>query len=611
MCGIFGTHGIPDHNLFNRMGDLLNHRGPDDSGIYQDKEAKLNLGMRRLEIIDVDGGKQPMISPCGRYALVYNGEIVNAPELRKELKEQGYQFDSSHSDTEVFFKTLIQYGVDGIAKFNGMFAFAFYDKQSQVLTCGRDRFGIKPFYYFCKNGRFAFSSEMKSLLAASADTRELNTQSLFHYLSLLYVPGPQTIFQNVQRLGAGELLSYCCKKKNISVKKWWKPKFVPEKGRSERFWQEEVRSTLSTAVRRWVVADVPVACSLSGGLDSSSIVSLLSQQGSPPKTYSLGFEGEGENEWNELPIAASVSKKWGTEHREIILPVEKLLDDIVDMVWALDEPYGGGLPSWYVYSEMSKDVKVCLTGTGGDELFGNYGKWRPMEGGKIRRMLQRSVSPKHFQECYFNKYSIFMDADKKFRVLGSIDQSVNDTSTFMEKHFFSGNAKNVRDQVAEMEIPLQLNDEFLTMTDRFSMHHSLEARPPFLDNELFDLVARIPSCQRTKIHDYKSLLRNAMKPVLPEKVLSAPKRGFVLPLRTWLQEKLLPLCRMLLDPNRLKKQGIFRPTFYNDFVTPHIEGKMDNTSKIWAVIMFQLWHLVYIDGVAKKPDFTLHDLMKG
>lgn len=606
MCGIAGIHGAQDDGWIGAMNERQHHRGPDDGGVFRDRTAALSLAMRRLAIIDLAGGLQPMSTADERYTLVYNGEIYNARELRTELEAAGERFATDHSDTEVLLRLLVRQGEAALPKLNGMFAFCLYDRARGTLFAARDRFGIKPFHYVAAGGRFAFASELKSLLTLPFVSSTLDRQSLFHYMSLMYVPGTDTILEGIKRLGPGEALTYRLADHALKTVRWWQPSIRPSLGTEAAEWPERLRGVFREAVKRWTLADVPVACSLSGGLDSSAIVGALAESGIPVRTVSLGFTGAGEAAWNELPLARAVAKHWGTEHREIILDPADLLDDLIAMVWHLDEPYGGGLPSWTVFKLMAKEVKVGLTGTGGDELFGNYGKWRPLEGRFAGLLRPREIDAARFETDFFERFYYLSDADKRSRVVASSQHSTATASLLYER--YSAAHGSIRDRVAITDIETQLAEEFLMMTDRFSMAHSLEARTPFLDNEFAALALSVPAALRTKRGDLKGLLRRTVAPLVPEAIRDAPKRGFVIPLKLWLRDRLRPLAERLLEPGRLAKQGIFRPEFHAAFVRPHLDGRADHTNRVWAALMFQLWHLIHLER-SGPPDFALADLL--
>ncbi|MEX2642690.1 MAG: asparagine synthase (glutamine-hydrolyzing) [Acetobacterales bacterium] len=606
MCGIVGLHGPQEDAWIEAMNARQVHRGPDGEGLFRDRDTGLSLAMRRLAILDAEGGAQPMSTPDGRHTIVFNGEIYNAPDLRRDLEAGGHRFRSDHSDTEVLLTLLAAEGPSALPRLDGMFAFALYDRDAGRLFCARDRLGIKPFYYAAVGGRFAFASELKSLLALPFVEPRLNPQALFHYMSLMYVPGADSIVDGVWRLPPGHHLTYRLDDGEVSVARWWRPEFG---GGSAGFGlPRRVREGLADAVSRWSLSDVPIGCSLSGGLDSSSVVGLLAQAGHRVRTYSVGFTGEGEGDWNELPNARAVAEKWGTEHHEIVLQPETLLDDLPQMVWHLDEPYGGGLPSWSVFKAMGADVKVGMTGVGGDELFGNYGKWRELEGDWRERLRGPRDHSALFRREFAERYYYLPDAEKRERVFAPALSGCADTAALLQAVFDARPDLALRDRVAHTDIATQLPDEFLTMTDRFSMAHGVEARTPLLDHRFVEAMLAIPADRRTQRRDLKRLMRRAAVPLLPRHVVHAPKKGFVIPLKLWLRDRLAPLCRRLLDPDRLEAQGLFRRDFHARYVAPHVVGEADHTNRIWAALMFQLWHRVFVEGGGARPDFTLAEL---
>lgn len=603
MCGIVGIHGTQELEWIEAMSGCLVHRGPDDSGLYRDRGADLALAMRRLAIIDLSGGAQPMHSADQRYVIVYNGEIYNARELRSELEGAGVRFVTDHSDTEVLLQLLIREGEACLRRLNGMFAFAFYDSAQRTLLCARDRMGIKPLYYLRDGNRFAFASELKAMLALPFVQRGVDRQSLFDYLSLLYVPGERTILKSVRRLPPGHWLKYSLAEKRVETGSWWRLEYDPDETVPAAEWPIRIREELRAAVGRWSRSDVPVAISLSGGLDSSAIAAVAAQSGTNVSAYSLGFSGAGEEAWNELPFAREVARKWGLPHNEFVLRPEAILDALPDMVRALDEPYAGGLPSWYVFKNMGGNVKVALTGTGGDEMFGNYGKWRPLEGGLLRQLFgtQRAPDAEEFRRMFFETFYYFPDREKR-GILADDGAGCRDTSEALYTQLMAGPADNLRNRVASLDIGTQLPEEFLMMTDRFSMAHSVEARTPFLDNGMVDLVSQIPAKVRTRAKDLKYLLRAAVAPLLPQSLVGAPKRGFVIPFRLWLRGPLRAMAEDLLAPERLRQQGFFAPSFYERYVRPHLDGAADHTSRVMAVLMFQLWHQAFIESaIVERP----------
>jgi asparagine synthase (glutamine-hydrolysing) len=621
------------------MNSTIVHRGPDDEGEYHSQDSLVSLAMRRLSIIDLESGHQPMHNEDGTVWIVFNGEIYNAPEIRRWLLKRGHQFVTDHSDTEVLLHLYEEKASSLLEDLNGMFAFVIHDQKRNQLFGARDRMGIKPLYYWQSNGIFAFASELKALLQLPFVERTIDEQSLFHYMTLLYVPDQASIIKGVRRLPPAHSFVYDLNNRQLKLQNYWQLRFDAEEHRSDEEWTEILRAELEAAVRRWILSDVPIACSLSGGLDSSAVVGLAMKAGcSRMKTYSLGFVGDGEQAWNEIDLARQVAQRWGTDHHEILLQPKELLSDLISMVWHLDEPYGGGLPAWYVFREMSRDVKVGLTGTGGDELFGNYGKFKVYEANKLLQtslasrewscaagdILARFISPlatlsdslpsswrwigrghflsqlprmisEPFGSHYYANAHYFSDDRKRADVLQIENGNLQDTASYLQNLYDASRARDLRNGLAAVDFRTQLAEEFLFMTDRFSMAHSLEARVPFLDHLLVETVFRIPPSRRTKAGDLKYLFKRAIGDLLPTPLLTGRKRGFVIPIKLWLRGELRPLVQRLLDPQRLRDQGLFKSSFYDCFVLPHLEERADFTWQVWTALMFQVWYLIFIE----------------
>lgn len=641
VCGIAGYaagFGRAEIDLLRRS---LAHRGPDGDGSFVDPAAGVALVATRLAIQDLEHGAQPMGSEDGGVQVVFNGEIYNARALRERLAGSGHRFASANSDTEVLVHLYEELGEAMVDELNGMFAFVIYDARRRRLFGARDRMGIKPLYLARPGGGLAFASELKTLLELPGIERRLDPAALFHYLSLRFVPGPGSIVEAVERLPAAHLFVYELDRSELTMRPYWRPRFGASPPPGEHELVPLLREQLLRAVRRWTVSDVPIACSLSGGIDSSAVVALMSEVGYPDlRTYSLGFE---EEEWSELPLARLVAERYGTDHHELVLRPGDLLDDLLAMVWALDEPYGGGLPSWYVFRLMSGRVKVGMTGTGGDELFGGYGRFRWFEEGSLPRAAAsrwiarrpvraaaaaaaripgrwtsdigraalrdlRSLRDEPARWHYFERSYYFSDQAKRDLVLEGADR-LPATGSLLQTIYDESGAGSTRDAVAYLDFRTQLPEEFLLMTDRFSMAHSLEARVPFLDHELVEFVASIPASLRTRPDDLKALLKSAVADLLPEPLLGATKRGFVIPTGEWLRGELRPLTLRLLDPERLRRQGLFRPAIFEHFVLPHLERRADFGDQVWTLLMFQLWHVLYVEErLAAAPTFTWRDI---
>lgn len=653
MCGIVGLAGFGvGESLADMLGAIV-HRGPDDGGSFVDSAADVAIAMRRLSIIDLAGGHQPMANEDRTIWIVLNGEIFNAPELRPGLVAQGHRFRTANSDTEVLLHLYEEKGIHCLDEVNGMFAFVIYDQQREILFGARDRMGIKPLYYWHNGGRFACASELKSLLQIPQIERRVNLQSLYHYLTLLYVPDEASIIERVNRLPPAHRFVFDVRRRQLIIEQYWHLRFDSSDQHNRTEWAELLRQELRQAVSRWTLSDVQIACSLSGGVDSTAIVGLLAEVGYPKiKTFTLGFLGAGERAWDESERARRVAQHWGTDHHEFVLHPDDLLNDLVRMVWHLDEPYAGGLPSWYVFREMSKHVKVGLTGTGGDELFGNYGKfciyeqnrllggsldlykrmqpisralawastplaamadrlpsaWRWIGRGRVLSQLPEMLR-EPFGHYYYANTVYLSDKMKQDSVLLAPQQEPQRTASYLQQRYDVVGADELRNGLMAVDMRTQLAEEFLFMTDRFSMAHSLEARVPLLDHKLVELVCRIPAALRTREDNLKYLFKQAVSDLLPPELLASPKSGFVIPVELWLRGSLRPLVQRMLSPERLDRQGIFAPQFYNRWVQPHLDGRAIYTWQIWAALMFQLWHTVFIEqNCHATPDFDWRDL---
>lgn len=612
MCGIVGVVGDFDDQVIARMNDLIVHRGPDDEGYYHDPSRKVHLGMRRLSIVDLSGGHQPMSDGDENVWIVFNGEIFNAPELRKELEQKGYQFRTRNSDTEVLIHLYRECGEAMVGQLNGMFGFCIYDKLRGRLFGARDPLGIKPYYVVQTPNGLAFSSELKSLLAVPDLNRELNLEGIYHYFSLLYIPGTHSVFRQVKRIGPGCSWSYSIDNKAFQTNCYWKPNFQNTRERSIEEWTTRLRSSFSEAVDRWTLSDVPVGSSLSGGIDSCAITGLMAKrEDTELRTYTVGFKDHEDSAHDETLIAERFAATQGTLHRTLRIEAKTVLNDLLKMVWHLDEPYAGGLPSWCVYQLMAQDLKVGMTGSGGDELFSNYGYFSKYESNKfLRRYLKiypylkpliASISGANASFRYpvgssFDALRQYWnDCDKQHTVF--LDQSVEGWSSqkWIQELFDASKGRNARDGIAYIGLTQQLPEEFLMMTDRFSMAHSIEARTPFLDKQFVEFALSIPSETRIGNYDLKYLFKAAHKDLLPPEVYQGKKSGFTLPLGRWLRTDLKPVLSYFVGQERLKQQGIFRSDFWETTIAPHLSGKVDFTYRIWPMLMFQIWHFLWIE----------------
>lgn len=626
MCGITGIIGTQEPGWLSAMNGVQRHRGPDDGGEFRDAANQVSLAMRRLSIVDLADGHQPMTDPLRKRVIVFNGEIFNAPALRRELVDLGYRFLTASSDTEVLLHLYDRDGPRMTRRLNGMFAFVIYDPQTRSIFGARDRCGIKPFYWTLQQGRFAFSSEIKSILELPFVARDVDRQSLHHYLTCQHVPPPRSIFSNIQKLPPGTQFEYRIDSGKLSFEQYWRPFQHPAaaditdagydghdaaealmKAAKPADAASALRNLMRTAVKDWLMSDVPVGCSLSGGIDSTAVVGLMAEVGIKPiRTWTVGFSEAAGASLDERHLARALAERFGTEHHEVIVRADSLLDDLEQMVFHLDEPYGGGLPSWFVFREMSKAVKVAMTGTGGDELFGNYGKWRifsplsplsPKQMGLAIHRIRASGIGSFLKAPHGTLYhGYFRENDKAALLLRGTTNAaeVESTEVFYERLWKESHQPNPRDAVPFIDFQGQLPEEFLLMTDRFSMAWSIEARTPFLDPRLVAFVQALPSDIRTRPRNLKYLLKAAIGDLLPPQLLDAPKSGFILPTSEWLRGKLRQLVESCLGRAFLDSQGLFDPSAVERIVGPHLAGSADHGWQVWTLLMFQCWWKKFI-----------------
>ena len=618
MCGIIGITSKIFRSIesIQKLNNIQYHRGPDSNGIYQDIDSNVSLAMTRLEIIDIDGGNQPFSINNDSYVIMLNGEIYNNFELRNDLEKEGFVFNTDHAEVEVLGALYIKYGEDLLEKLNGMFSLVIYDKQKQQIFIARDRYGIKPLYYYHDNNNFFFSSELKVLKEGIDKNLEINDQSVVDYFTFGFVNNPNTIYKKICQLSPGHWLKFSVNNYMLEIVRWWKQSFTKNYSISKKDWPIVIREGLKDAVSRWATSDVPISYLLSGGIDSSALVVLAAQMSSEKlRTYTLGFEGHAEKQWNELDIARDVAKTINSDHTEIVLKPTHLLDDLETMVYHLDQPYGGGLPSWEIFKMINE--KVVVSGTGADEIFGNYNRGKSFLDyfGKNVFSFPGKVETNDFFKYFKGKFSIIKDVDLKDVINPEIIIDSYNPARSMFNAYNECAELDFEDRLSKISIETQITDEFLMMTDRFSMAHSLEARTPYLDHEFVELVFSMPTEIKIDYGDnkykstetdigphspnksfynydtnkYKITLRRAVEEYLPNSVLEHKKMGFSIPLSIWMRGPLQNLVNDLLNPSSLKKSGILNPAFYEKFVKPMFLGDNNYISVIWATLMFQLW----------------------
>jgi asparagine synthase (glutamine-hydrolysing) len=636
MCGIYGYLRLDDNAVDEAvvaaMGSRVVHRGPDDEGRYANGACA--IGMRRLSIIDLEGGHQPLSNEDGTLWLVANGEIYNFRELRRELAAQGHRFKTG-SDCEAILHAYEQYGDDFVARLNGMFAFALWDSRRGRLLVARDRLGVKPLYLRRGPSSLAFASEAKSLLALPDSSVELDPVALHCYLSLGYVPAPHCLFKGIEKLPPASMI--VAEGNRQEIRRYWRISSRIEDGVAEDEWIERVRHGLGNAVRMQMVSDVPLGAFLSGGIDSSAVVAnMAAHSDRPVKTYAIGFEGgKADAFYNELPYARRVSERFGTEHQEIIVrpDVAALLPRLI---WHMDEPIADtAFVTTYLVSEFARrDVTVILSGVGGDELFGGYRRYLgehyqqyfEMLPGWVRRtavavsgslpsdrhsallnisrlargFLAGSELP--FEERYKSYVEVFGDReiDRLIRV-----RALQRPDAIRQAFGFAG-GKDALNRMLAVDAETQLPDDLLLLTDKMSMATSLECRVPFLDHELVEMAASMPESVKLRGGRLKHVLKQALAPMLPEDILHRKKRGFGAPMGAWLRDDLAPLRETLLSETAVRSRGFLDPGSVRQLIQEHEQNRIDGTDRIMALLNLEVWARVYLD--ARAPEDVAEEL---
>jgi len=620
MCGICGfahaNKGLADRRrLLELMTDLLRHRGPDDEGYHVDEMVA--LGMRRLSIIDLHTGDQPVANEDGSIRLVFNGEIYNFRELRDHLEAKGHRF-SSQSDTEVLVHGYEEHGDAVLSLLNGMFAFALWDAREQRLLLARDRLGIKPLYYYAQADQIVFGSELKAVVAYPGVPRELDLIALDQYLTLEYIPAPRTIYHGVSKLRPGHKLVF--QEGTARVAPYWQLEKVPLP-EDEGELRAHLKELLRDSVRLQMVSDVPLGAFLSGGIDSSTILAFMSELSDEPvRAFSIGFE---DATYDELPYARLVANRFGAHHVERVLPSD--VHDLAEkLIRHFDEPFADfSIFPTYLVSQLAREhVKVVLSGDGGDEIFGGYETYLAQSLDRYYRLIPHGlratllpsmldqISPGRAKKGLLNRAKRFVEG-------GSLPSGLQHSRWMM---FMSGEDKRSlyheafsnhveSEGVADLlrswfervaglpqlsqqqfvDIHTYLPDDILTKVDRMSMAVSLEARVPLLDHRLVEFAWSLPS--RHKVHRMKTkvLLRQAMTDILPADVLRKPKEGFSIPIKHWLRGPLRPLMQDLLSSSKLREGGLFREECVQGWIGEHLAGKANHSHRLWALIAFQLW----------------------
>jgi len=633
ICGIYNTDsGEPvSPELIDSMRQLIAHRGPDDSGVYLD--GPVGLGFARLSIIDLSGGHQPMCNETGDIWLVFNGEIWNYKELRQTLIEKGHQF-RTNSDTETIIHAYEEYGTDAMARLNGMFGLALWDGPRKRLLLARDRAGKKPLYYTRVDDNVAFASEIKALLAHPRVRREPDVQALADFLSVRYVPGPATLFANIYKVLPGHWL--LVENGQIHEECYWDFTFGETERRPVEEYMQGIRQHVQRAVEERMIADVPVGAMLSGGVDSSIIVGIMSKLTSQPvQTFSVGFDEEG---FSELPYAKLVADRFGTEHHELVVKSSDMSQYWPLLTWHRDEPVSE--PSdlgVYLVSKLAKQyVKVVLSGEGGDELFAGYPKYlvdwmaryyRVLPAAMRDRMIAplldhlpysmrkvkftaRSLSQPAPQR-WVNWFGVFNGQSKEQLLSERTRASVDLDSSRTFQRWLTNNPQ--RDDLSSMlylDTKIWLPDNLLMKGDKMTMAASLEARIPLLDYKLVEYAASIPSNVKIKPFKAKYLFKRAFADLLPESILTRKKMGFNVPTGAWFREGQRSLITRLLLSERVRERGYLNDAFVAGLLRDHLEGKTNYQAQLFNLASLELWFRVFIDSPRlEAPQLSVEELL--
>lgn len=621
MCGICGFSGFNDRRLIRKMCDIIRHRGPDDEGFYSDRNVE--LGMRRLSIIDLEGGHQPVHNEDESIWIVFNGEIYNFQSLKGDLEKKGHKF-YTNSDTETIVHCYEEYGEDFANRLDGMFALAIWDSKEKKLVLARDRFGKKPLYYTTINGSLVFGSEIKSLLLHESVRREVDRESLAYFLKFGYVPSEKTMFKNIFKLMGGHMLVY--KSGKISIRKYWELKADESKGcsHSERFYVEQFRNLFEGSVKKRLISDVPLGVFLSGGLDSSSITAIMSKHMSEPvKTFSIGFEGD---KWDESRYSDFVSDYLGTDHKKIMLD-SGAIRSLPEVIWHMDEPIAdpASIPTYHLSEFAGKKVKACLVGEGADEILGGYKHHmllNAMKGinmpGNIRTPLSelaRRIDDKTSVKSKIKRYtrfaSLLLSAGNLQKIYANMYEKLP------EKEYLLSGAKardiygnllksnaDVLKQLLLFETNVQLQNSLLMKVDKLTMSASVEARVPFLDYMLVEFCAALPDNMKIRGFTNKYVLRKSMQNALPKEIIKRRKHSFSVPIINWINEGFKDYAKQILSEENIRKRGYFNYS--------RIEKTMStekNYGLLWPFLVFELWHRTFIDREKVERPLRLDELI--
>jgi asparagine synthase (glutamine-hydrolysing) len=625
MCGIHGIYqldgGQAPVEVLARMAAVTVHRGPDDEGVHAD--GRCAIGMRRLSIIDVTGGHQPITNHDNSLVVVCNGEIYNFRELRRELECYGHRF-KTNSDSEVVLHGYAQWGERLVDHLNGMFGFALWDARQQVLLIGRDRLGIKPIYWCSDGKRVAFASEAKALLELPGVGRDVDSVALAAYLELGYVPAPLSILRGIQKLPPASVLKVS--PSGIATESYWRPSTQIDECVTSAEWTQRVRARLEESVRMQMVSDVPVGAFLSGGIDSSAVLAFMARHSDAPvKTYSIGFSGgPAERFYNELDYARQVAQLFQTDHHEILVRPD-VVHLLPKLLWHMDEPISdSAFVTTYLVAEFARrDVTVILSGVGGDELFGGYRRYlgehymrymnwlpQPAKRGAVwladllpsdrhSKWLNYSRLAKNFLSAaagpFTERYRAYVSVFAGEEVNGLMARPPAQRFDAIGSAFDAIGGADVLARMFAVDAYTQLPDDLLLLTDKMTMATSLECRVPLLDHELVELAAQIPAGIKVAGGELKALLKRALADVLPAEILHRAKRGFGAPMGAWLKGALSELLESALSRTTLERRGLLQHAPVAKLIEAHRANRVDGTDKLLALLNLEIWSRIYLD----------------
>lgn len=634
MCGINGIAFSPrsgrqiDEAKLVAMRDILHYRGPDDGGVFVD--GNIGLGHRRLSIVDVAHGAQPMFNSDRSCAIVYNGEVYNHADHRDGLIARGYEFQN-RSDTETLLHLYEEHGRECVDFLRGMFAFAIWDKGGRELFLARDRFGVKPLYYVHDgDGNLFFASEIKALLQAGAVKPEINFNAMPDQFANHGTSGDETLFRGVKRLLPGHTLVW--KDGHIDIREFWDLSFEPKHDvRSDAEYIEEWLDLFRKSVELRLMADVPLGMFLSGGIDSSAIAGIMSTMVTKPiKTFSVGFR---EREANELEYARLVAQKFGTDHHEITITPKQFFDELPNLVWHEDEPIGfiASVPLYFVSKLAQEHVKVVLTGEGSDETLAGYGRYKKavtmlnfgekyesitpslvrdaVRGGvatlpgSLSRKLNRTFLSRDsdIENLFFDNFAVFPGSMQTDLFSRATKERISDLNPFARQSGWieKCDAQDVLDKLLYADTKTYLH-ELLMKQDQMSMAASVESRVPFLDHKLVEFTARMPREMKLRGSTTKWILRKAMKGILPDEIIERPKMGFPVPIGNWFRNDFKHVVDEYILGKRALDRGIFNEKFVRTLVAKHDSGEVHD-ERLWSLVNFEIWQRRFIDGDSTTP----------